>query len=322
MEDFGVIIACCDQDYHYAKGCCGSIRHFLGDVPICLIIDGEFAAPELQKAYGVQVINRLNVKNQALKERSFGWGLTKMVAFWESPWRNFLFLDADTIVWGNMLKYANFKDFDIIVDRPLYKDSFEEFSKFFFKPQEIEKHFPEFQWQKHLGKYFCTGAFFAKRDIFKLDDYIYMLDFVEENPHVFWPGEQGFLNLMTFRDSDTGKLRLEQSSWQVIVPKYTFEELNSRFPIAKTGPIVQNDDACVIHWAGPKPTLYNSQVYSEPMNFCRRKCMRETQGLSGLPAEASLKLEDYQRSLNIYQKKLVRKVRKSLKLSINPAVNY
>ncbi|MCL1472407.1 hypothetical protein [Argonema antarcticum] len=322
MEDFGIIIACCDQDYHLAKGCCGSIRHFLGDVPICLIIDGTFSASALEKAYDVRVINKSNVKNQVLRDRSFGWGLTKMIAFWESPWSNFLVLDADTMVWGNLLKLANFKDFDIIVDRPLYQDSFEDFSLFFFKPQEIEKHFPNFNWQKHLGEYFCTGTFFAKRDIFSLDEYINMLDFVAKNPNVFWLGEQGFLNLMIFRDSDEGKLRLGQSSWQVIVPKFKWEELQQRFPVEKTGPVVQGDDACVIHWAGPKPTLYSSQVYSEPMNFSRRKCIADTQGLTGLTADVLLKREDIQRSLNIYQKKLVRKARKLLKLSVNQGVNY
>jgi hypothetical protein len=172
MEDFGIIIACCDQDYHYAKGCCGSIRYFLGDVPICLIIDGKFSAPDLQKAYGVKVINHLNVKNKVLRERSFGWGLTKMIAFWESPWSNFLVLDSDTIVWGNILKYANFQDFDVIGDLPFHKDSFAEFSQYFFNPQKVEKYFPEFQWKNHLGKYFCTGAFFAKRDLFELQEYI------------------------------------------------------------------------------------------------------------------------------------------------------
>ena len=322
MEDFGIIIACCDQDYHYAKGCCGSIRHFLGDVPICLIIDGEFSAPELEKAYGVKVINRLNVKHKILQERSFGWGLTKMVAFWESPWSNFLFLDADTVVWGDMLKYANFKDFDAIVDRPLYKDTFEEVSRFFFTTQEVEKHFPEFQWQKHFGEYFCTGTFFAKRDLFSLDEYIYILDFIKKVPNVFWFGEQGFLNMMIFRGADAGKLRLGQSSFQVIVPKFTADELKNRFPVDKSGPIVQGDDACVIHWAGPKPTLSNSQAYSEPMNFSRRKCMSETRHLSGLPAEALLRSEELNRELIIYQKKFVRKVRKAMKLSVKTGVNY
>jgi hypothetical protein len=55
MEDFGIIIACCDQDYLFAKGCCASIRYFLGDVPICLLIDGTFSVSALEKSYGVRV---------------------------------------------------------------------------------------------------------------------------------------------------------------------------------------------------------------------------------------------------------------------------
>lgn len=322
MEDFGIIIACCDQDYHYAKGCCGSIRYFLGDVPICLIIDGDFSAEELEKVYGVKVINHLNVKNKVLRERSFGWGLTKMIAFWESPWSNFLVLDADTIVWGNILKYANFEKFDFLADLPIAKNSFEELCHFFFNPQEVEKYFPAFPWKKHLDEYFCTGTFFAKRDIFSLDDYLDMLDLVKKNPNTFFFGEQGFLNFMVFRDFEAGKLRLGQTSYQVIVPIYNYEQLKARFPVEKNNLIVQEDEACVIHWAGPKPTLYNSQIYSEPMNFCRRKCIQDAQGLTGISAETLLKLEEMGRDLNIYQKKFVRKVRKLMKLSINTGVNY
>ncbi|WP_434222373.1 hypothetical protein ACOKW7_03225 [Limnospira platensis CENA597] len=100
IQDFGIIIACCFKDYHFAAGCCASIRYFGGDVPICLIVDGDFNTTSLEKTYGVKIINQKTVKHPFLKENSFGWGLTKMIAFWESPWQNFLFLDADTIIWG------------------------------------------------------------------------------------------------------------------------------------------------------------------------------------------------------------------------------
>src|SRR5512136_1148544 len=123
MEDFGIIVACCASDYLFAKGCCASIRHFLGDVPICLLVDGTFSVADAEKAYGVRVINHNSVTHEVLRRRSFGWGKTKMIGFWESPWEHFLMLDADTIIWGNLLKYANFKDFDLIVDRPRYKYS-------------------------------------------------------------------------------------------------------------------------------------------------------------------------------------------------------
>ena len=57
IEDFGIIVACCDQDYFMAKACCASIRNFLGDVPICLITDGTFSVRSLEKTYGIHVIN-------------------------------------------------------------------------------------------------------------------------------------------------------------------------------------------------------------------------------------------------------------------------
>jgi hypothetical protein len=141
MEDFGIIVACCFQDYLFAKGCCASIRHFLGDVPIALIVDGTFSVSSLEKAYGVQVINRNTISNEVLKNRSFGWGKTKMIAFWESPWKHFLVLDADTNVWGNVLRYADFEQFDVIIDKASYGYSDEKFLNSFLKYQELTKIF-------------------------------------------------------------------------------------------------------------------------------------------------------------------------------------
>lgn len=103
MKDFGIIVAYYRKDYNFAKGCCASIRYFLGNIPICLIVDGTFSVRELEKTYGVCALYRDNVTNHVLRERSFGLGLPKMVSFWESPWENFLYLDADTVVWGDFL---------------------------------------------------------------------------------------------------------------------------------------------------------------------------------------------------------------------------
>jgi len=310
IEDFGIIIACCHQDYLFAKGCCASIRHFLGEVPICLIVDGTFSVSDLEKTYGVHVINHLNVKHEVLRQRSFGWGVTKMIAFWESPWKNFLFLDADTIVWGNILKFANFKDYDIIIDKPRYGYSDEMVCKFFFEIAEIEKYFSDFNWQSHRNDYFCTGTFFGTRDIFSLEEYISILDFTKKHPGIFKYGEMGFLNFMIFRAVDAGKVRLGQVDMQLIVPDFDQKELRKRFPVDSTGPVVQGEDAAVIHWCGPKPTVSTSKAYADPMSFCRRKFLRDSQGLTGLGTEMALRREDLQRDISFYNKKVRRKLTK------------
>lgn len=314
MEDFGVIVACCDQDYLFAKGCCASIRHFLGDVPICLLIDGTFSVSSLEKAYGVRVINHLNVTNPILKQRSFGWGKTKMIAFWESPWSNFLMLDADTIVWGNILKFANFQDFDVIIDKPCYEYSDETVCEYFFDIPGVEKHFPNFDWQKHRNDYFCTGAFFAKRGIFSLDEYIEILNFNAQHPGLFKYGEMGFLNFMIFRAVEEGRIRWNKEDWQLLVPDFDQGDLKKRFPVDEKGPAVQGEDATVIHWCGPKPVLSSSKVYSEPMSFCRRKYLLDVEGTTGLAADVSLTVEDIQRELYVFKNKLRRKLKNIVKV--------
>jgi hypothetical protein len=308
MEDFGIIVACCYQDYLFAKGCCASIRHFLGDVPICLIVDGTFSVSSLEKVYGVQVINHHTVRNDFLRNRSFGWGKTKMIAFWESPWKHFLVLDADTNVWGNVINYADFSKSDVIIDHPRYGYSDELVCEFFFEVKEIEKHFQDFNWRAHQNEYFCTGTFLASRDIFSLDEYIEILNFTEKYPGIFKYGEMGFLNFMLFRAADEGRIRLGKAPMQLIVPDFEQEELRKRFPVTPTGPVSQNQEAIVIHWCGPKPMVSTSKAYSDPMSFCRRQFLQYERGYTGAVANLWLQLEDSYSLLNVYKNKIIRRL--------------
>ena len=309
MEDFGIIIACCDQDYLFAKGCCASIRYFLGDVPICLLIDGTFSVSALEKSYGVRVIDRTTVSEEVLRKRSFGWGKTKMIAFWESPWSNFMVLDADTIVWGDVLKLANFQEFDFIVDQPGKENSDADVSEFFFDIPGVEKHFPSFSWSKYQANYFCTGTFFAKRGVFSLEEYVEILDFTAANPRIFKYGEMGFLNFMIFRAAQENRLRVQSVDMQLLVPDFDQDLVRKWFPMESSGPAGDRTRATVIHWCGPKPTLSSGKVYSEPMNFCRRKCQEDVWDRTGLAADMSLQVEDLQRSIYVYKNKFKKKFR-------------
>ncbi|MBF2066310.1 MAG: hypothetical protein IGS39_18110 [Calothrix sp. C42_A2020_038] len=312
MKDFGIIIACSNQDYALAKGCCASIRYFIGDVPICLIVDGTFSTEILEKTYGVKIINRNNVSSQVLSERSFGFGLTKMIAFWESPWKHFLYLDADTIIWFNVLKFANFKEFDVIIDKPRYERPDEDICSFFFDTKGIEKYYPNFDWNKHRQHYFCTGTFFGSRDIFSLDEYVEILNLISHEPKLFFPGEQGFLNFMLCRAADEGRIRLGQESIQLLTPDFELQSLSKRFPLSQGRPLYQHEDV-VIHWCGPnKPTSNTTKIYSEPMNFSRRKFLYDAFNETGIKAKIKLNIEDIQLHLSRYKNKIIRRS-KSLK---------
>lgn len=311
-DDFGIIIACCDQDYLFAKGCCASIRHFLGDVPICLIVDGTFSVKPLEQLYNVTVLNHHTVKNEFLRTHSFGWGKTKMIAFWESPWPHFLVLDADTNVWGNILRYANFADYDVIIDDPEHEYTDAEIIEYFFDIETISKYFPDFDWQRHRCDYFCTGTFFASRDIFPLAEYQAILDFTQAHPQAFKYGEMGFLNFMLCRAVDEGRIRRDRVNMQFLAPDHPVEEVRSRFPVTANGPAPHEEDATVIHWCGPKPWLGNQQAHPDPMNFARREFLRKAHGYTGLRAEMWLRWEDWYSLFLKYQKKARKKVRQRL----------
>lgn len=308
MKDFGIIVACYQKDYRFAKGCCASIRYFLGDVPICLLVDGSFSVAEVEKAYDVNVIYRNDVTNQVLKNRSFGYGITKMVAFWESPFQHFLYMDADTIAWGNILKYANFEDFDFVIDRtqPSYLND-RGINKSFFDTEKLEKHFPNFNWQKYRYNYFIAGVFFGKKDIFELAEYVKILDFCEKYPGVFKFGDQGLLNFMIFQGVEQGRFRVKNEHLQTFGSSFIDNpQLKQRFSLESNTPILRGDDASIIHWAGGinSPLLARTEVYNQPMTFFRQKCLDDYTDINGIRAAISLQAEDFLPNLTVYRQKL------------------
>lgn len=306
MNDFGIIVACAKHDYRLAKGTCASIRHFLGDVPICLLVDGDFPVNDIEQAYGVRPLHRRNVANPELRRRSFGWGLTKMVSFWESPWEHFLFLDADTVVWGDVLKHTEPCAYDLVTSRQETAHSEADVNKWFFDVRWMEQHFPDFQWRRHAADYFCTGTFFARRNVFPLAEYLEMLDLCAAYPGCFFPGEMGLLNFMIFRALDKGRIQVAQRDMQFLVRNFPKAEARRRFPISESGPICAPGAGTVIHWCGwEKPHSFDRAIYSEPMNFFRRKFLRDSRRLDELVAGCVMQLEDMPARMQFYQRQLV-----------------
>lgn len=309
MDDFGIIIACCPQDYLFTKGCCESIRYFLGDVPICLIVDGRVDTRDLEATYGVKILDKTSVKNEFLRQHSFGWGITKMIAFFESPWEQFLFLDSDTNIWGNVLAYANFDRYDAIIDRHSHVHSVAEINEFFFDTRLMATHFPEFPWRSYQDHYFCTGTFFARRGIFALEEYRTILELTDSLPRLFpYGGEMGFLNFMFCRAAHEGRLRLGQADLQVICVDFSRQQLQQRFPMEPQGPLADQTPAAVIHWPGRKPFFRSPRTHTAPMDYCRLRALQKSTGIKGTVATRRLRLEDGRTRVLIYRNKVLRKL--------------
>ena len=272
-DDFGVVVTCCSGDYILAKGCCASVRYFMGDVPLCLLIDGEFPLDGLPELYGAKTIKKENVRDPFLRNRSYGWGITKLISCWESPFEHFLLLDADTIVFGDVRKFATYDNYDVILnDHGIWAEDL--ISRWFFNVERIKTFFPNFA--PMSNRYANSGVMFVKRGLFTIKEYQEMLDFVRAHPDVFFPGEQGFLNFMLFRAQEEGRIRVGNAFIQYLVSDHEIEEAKAKYDITNGTPVMNNDPT-VLHWCGSKPLLRaNIPAYTEPMTFFRKQFLSDT----------------------------------------------
>jgi hypothetical protein len=315
---FGVVIICCTSDYPFAQGCLASVRTFMPGVPICLLVDGNVDTTAEETLEGVSVLRRDGVQSQALREKSFGWAVTKMVAFWESPFERFLLLDADTCVWGDIRAELNWAaDEDMVIDQPLYRFNGAAIDTYFFSRTGISKFDPEYDVERHADRYFCPGVMAARRGIFDLDWYLQLLDLSQRGDSVLrrklrfwikdWPlltksetrdkpgfyGDMGLLNYMIFKSIEQGRLKVASRPIQYLAPDFSRAETERRFSTVNGVPQVA--ERRVLHFCGAwcKPYSLNRLGYTEPMTHFRRQHGRAIHPeLSEAELDARIRAED------------------------------
>lgn len=271
---FGITISCYRGDLPLLKGCLESIRSNLPvEIPICLIQHGEMRLGDLERTYGIRVLHEREVDSR-LREASYGYGLTKMIAFWHSPFEHFLHIDADAVCWGNIVKGLPWREFDFIYNEPheIIDDRIQRGQ--YFDPSIVFGPLPKFPWEGQ--PYFNSGIFAAKRGILDLEEYLQLCKFQRENPTAFNSGEQGILNYMIFRRITSGTIKACQWPLQAVVPVIPKEVLKGRFRFENGRPAICEEDRRLVHWAGPKPYLTKSGPFPEPMSYYRTQYLVRT----------------------------------------------
>jgi hypothetical protein len=165
----GVVIAVWDGDVYLAKACCASVRESMGDIPITLLVDGAATdTRELQRLPGVQRMVVQKVADAEFLRLCTGNSWTKLLLFWMSPYERFLCLDADTLVWGDVRRYAEFDKYDFIAagrfNNPNNLETSEEVHRGVFDVDVIKKLDPAFDWRGREA--INAGVFFARRGVF------------------------------------------------------------------------------------------------------------------------------------------------------------
>lgn len=293
-EHLGIILVASPFDWLFAKGAIASCRHFMPQCPIQLIVDGEIDTTLAEQNFGVQTVRARDIENSQLRRLGFGWGTTKLLAFWVSTTETFLYLDSDAVLWGDLSDKLDMSGWDYVAsirkNQALDREAVEQW---FFDVPFVENHFPGWDWRSASAHFFCPGVFAARKGAFEIEEYLSILRLDKRHPGKFKFGDMGFHNLMVFRGAERGSLRVDARDFQVIFPEHPREELQARFAFTNTNaPIVRPGDEQVLHMPDHKPLVDSPACHSLPMTFFRLEYLRQTEGLVGPPAMTRLRQED------------------------------
>lgn len=291
MREIGFSVSCYKGDLPLLRGCLASIRYYAPDAPICLVIDGTFDVKPFVKAYDIIPIYRQQVRNPDLRRWSYGFGITKMVAFWEAPFEYVFHIDADCVMWGGDVRSNLPSDeWDVV-----YNEPHETITPYiqrtqYFDPDQIFNYIPFFPWQGN--PYFQAGVVAIKKGVLDLDEYMRMLEGQRRYPEIFVNGDQGMLNILVFRALKEGRLKAFSTHLQTVIPVCQPSDLNQQFYIHSNQPHSVSNPT-VLHWAGPKPYLKERHPFSDPMTFFRGKGMRECGLPSWLPVQLGMRFDEF-----------------------------
>ncbi len=262
MSAFGIYISSHRADLRLTRGCCESIRHFAGDTPICLLVDGDYSTRDLERQYGCQILRRGDVRDERLRTRSFGgWGYSKFIPFWEGPFERFLHLDSDTLMLGDVCGLSASSDADILISpMPNAPHSLETIHSHWFSPEFVTRTFPSFRVQGQ--PYFCAGVVFGRKGIFDLDVFMHLLDLQKQNPgQSFQSGDQGILNFLVFHRAARGLLRCAEHDFQtypLYMPSAKLDTINTQLRDLEGEWKLPPQ---VLHYLDVKPSVFHDGVF-------------------------------------------------------------
>jgi hypothetical protein len=286
--EFGVVIPAKEEHLHWVRGTCASVRHFMGDTPICVMLDGERFPDQLHRTYDIMVVRRSEIEPPELRAAGAGSIKAKNATLWASPFETFVSLDADTVVWGDLRELADFESADFVLDAAV------EPARSVMDVDVVDTLIPPFDARVHVEDFANTGVYFARRGVLDLDRYLDLIRIATESPGTFY-GSQGIFNLMVFEAADRGDVRVQHRELQVMTGRTRREDVVRRFELPDSGPAACGDPV-VLHWVGsPKPRVrQRGRDYFEPMTYFRHEFRRAARGstTARLSDDLALRLED------------------------------
>jgi len=95
---FGFVTGCHAGDKFMVQATLSSMRHYCPNVPICLIVDGDFDVSDLERDYDLIVLCVAELPSEPMRKMIYGNYCAKLAALWEGPFEFYVWLDSDAIV--------------------------------------------------------------------------------------------------------------------------------------------------------------------------------------------------------------------------------
>jgi len=270
---FGFVTGCHARDKFMVQATLASMRHYCPDVPVCLIVDGEFDISDLAKEYDLRVLRVSELPSQQMRTLVGGNGRAKLAAMWVGPFEFYVWLDSDAIVWGDFTPQVRIDvDFQIFWSEISIPPDAREvpgwLAHFYFDPQKLRRFDPEFEWRGNA--YFSSGAFACKRNVIPFEKWMEAELWGKETTGLFGDfSEQPLLNYFVHSMSRRGEIRIGMSNLQHIWNHHGKEELMHdclgagwHFPTKIRRPRVA-------HFCGRKPLLFDPKAFSRPFTIAR-----------------------------------------------------
>ena len=281
---FGFVTGCHAGDKFMVQATLASMRHYCPDVPICLVVDGNFDVADLEQAYHLIVLRVSELSSPEMRKMISGNYRAKLAALWEGPFEFFVWLDSDAIVWGDFTsKISKDVDFQIFWNEvsipPEATDIPAWLAHFYFDLEKIRQFDSEFEWRGL--PYFCSGTFACRREAITFETWRQTEQWASQAAGLFAWGEMGILNYLVHAKTQRGEIKSSMADLQHIWAHHGVKELAEdcgqsgwRFPPNISRPRVA-------HFCYRKPLLIDRKAYSRPFTIARLAHHRRRRGALG-----------------------------------------
>ena len=245
-------------DFHLAKICIASVRHWYPHIPIFLIKDensGKFATSRTEKIWNVQVLQ--------IPRKKFGWGYGKLETLFLEPSFSYLVLDADTVLAGPIFNTVKNIQSDFVVDDEV--QPVERFNEIYYNLNRINELDESFVYP---GYSFNSGQWFGTTGKITRDEFRKTLDWSEPPacrfPDIVFNGDQAHLNFAVHKLEQQNKIsvsRIKLMIWPTgsqadFIDLKKIELKNENYPY-------------IIHWAGMGTMKFSSRPRHDILAFYR-----------------------------------------------------